>query len=238
MDTLLMATGFTGALTLIYLARLVHKWLRPPLAVTAFFSPGGGCTDAIVKEIGLAKREILVLAYGFTSHPIAQALADAKARAVDVHIILDHSNEKEAHTELPFLLEQKLEPLIDAHHAIAHNKVMLIDGKTIITGSFNFTQHAESNNAENLVIIKGHPELVAAYRFDFQHHKAHARKVEGVAASSDGAQPSHAHEQHPKESHASAKDDHADILTAVARGMTAPEEDKGHGGKGHSSKAA
>jgi phosphatidylserine/phosphatidylglycerophosphate/cardiolipin synthase-like enzyme len=227
MDALLIATGFTGALTVIYLVRVVWKWLRPPLSVAAFFSPGGGCTDAIVKEIAAAKHEILVLAYGFTSHAIAQALAEAKSRAVDVHIVLDHSNEKEAHTELPFLLEQKLEPLIDTHHAIAHNKVMIIDGKTLITGSFNFTVQAESHNAENLVIVKGHPELVAAYRFDFNHHKAHSRKVEGVAAAeTDKEQHRHAAEHHGKESHKPAKDSHADILTAVAHGVAAPADEE------------
>jgi len=42
---------------------------------------------------------------------------------------------------------------IDAQHAIAHNKVMIIDGETVITGSFNFTKAAEENNAENLLVI-------------------------------------------------------------------------------------
>lgn len=178
MDILLIATGFTGALTLLYLARLAHRSFYPPQGLSVHFSPAGGCTDAVVREIAAARQEILVLAYGFTSRPISQALVDAKLRGVDVEIILDHSNEKDAHSDLHFLLEQKLTPVIDAHHAIAHNKVMLIDGRTIVTGSFNFTSHAESHNAENLVIIKGYPELASAYRHDFQHHKAHARAVE------------------------------------------------------------
>jgi len=32
---------------------------------------------------------------------------------------------------------------IDVIHAIAHNKIMIIDGETVITGSFNFTKAAE-----------------------------------------------------------------------------------------------
>ena len=43
---------------------------------------------------------------------------------------------------------------IDAQHAIAHNKVMIIDGETVITGSFNFTKAAEENNAENLLVFR------------------------------------------------------------------------------------
>ena len=56
-----------------------------------------------------------------------------------------------------------IQTLIDDKHAIAHNKVMVIDSTTVITGSFNFTKAAEERNAENLLVIKEAPELVQAY---------------------------------------------------------------------------
>lgn len=178
MDWLLIATGFTGALTLIYLLRTAyHAWFPPP-SLGAHFSPKGGCTEAIVQEIQHARHEVLVLAYSFTSRPIAQALVDAKLRGVHVEIVLDHSNEHEASSDLHFFLEQGLVPQIDPHHAIAHNKVMIIDNRTLLTGSFNFTHHAESDNAENLLMIKGHHELVRAYKENFHLHKGHARAAE------------------------------------------------------------
>jgi phosphatidylserine/phosphatidylglycerophosphate/cardiolipin synthase-like enzyme len=178
MDWLLIATGFTGAFTLLYLFRLVyHAWQAPP-SVLAHFSPKGGCTDAVVREIGHARHEVLVLAYSFTSRPIAQALVEAKLRGVHIDIVLDHSNEHEPYSDLHFFLEQGVVPVVDPHHAIAHNKVMVIDGRTLITGSFNFTHHAEQDNAENLLVIKGHPELVRTYKENFAAHKAHARTAE------------------------------------------------------------
>jgi phosphatidylserine/phosphatidylglycerophosphate/cardiolipin synthase-like enzyme len=178
MTWLLIGTGFTGAYTLLFLARGLHRRFATPPSLGVHFSPKGGCTEAVVRELQAARHEVLVLAYSFTSKPIAQALVDAKLRGVHVDIVLDHSNEKEEYTDLHFFLEQGLTPLIDPNHAIAHNKVMVVDGKTVITGSFNFTHHAESENAENLLVIKGHPELVRAYRTDFAAHKAHARKPE------------------------------------------------------------
>jgi phosphatidylserine/phosphatidylglycerophosphate/cardiolipin synthase-like enzyme len=178
MDWLLIATGFTGALTLIYLLRTAYHALHAPPSVQAHFSPKGGCTDAIVHEIKHARHEILVLAYSFTSRAIAQALVDAKLRGVHVDIVLDHSNEHEVYSDMHFFLEQGLVPVIDPHHAIAHNKVMVLDNRTLLTGSFNFTQHAETDNAENLLVIKGHPELVRAYKDNFAAHKAHARAAE------------------------------------------------------------
>jgi phosphatidylserine/phosphatidylglycerophosphate/cardiolipin synthase-like enzyme len=175
---LLVATGFTGAGTLWFVWRWLHRTFGTPFSTEAFFSPKGSCTDAVVREIKAARREILVLAYSFTSRPIAEALVDAKLRGVHVDVVLDHSNETEPHTELPFLVEQGLVPVIDAHHAIAHNKVMILDGRTLITGSFNFTHQAENENAENLLVIKGHPELVGAYRQNFHAHKEHSRPVQ------------------------------------------------------------
>jgi phosphatidylserine/phosphatidylglycerophosphate/cardiolipin synthase-like enzyme len=182
MTWLLIATGFTGALTARYLLRLVlHIW-HAPASVAVHFSPKGGCTDAVLRELAAARREVLVLAYSFTSRAISQALVEAKLRGVHVDIVLDHSNEKETYSDLHFFMEQGVVPLIDTHHAIAHNKVMVIDGRTIVTGSFNFTHQAENENAENLLILKGHPELVRSYRQNFAEHKAHARPAEATSA--------------------------------------------------------
>ncbi len=177
-DFVMLAVGFTGALTLVYLVRRALATLRTPPSVACHFSPKGGCTDMVVREIAGANHEVLVLAYSFTSKAISKALVEAKTRGLNVEIVLDHSNENDDHTDLPFLVEQGLAPLIDPTHAIAHNKVMIIDGRTIITGSFNFTHQAEVENAENLIILKGHPELVVAYRKDYDHHKSHSRQPE------------------------------------------------------------
>jgi phosphatidylserine/phosphatidylglycerophosphate/cardiolipin synthase-like enzyme len=192
-----IATGFTGALTLHFLYRLLYRSIGTPPSVEAHFSPKGGVTDVVVCELGRARREILVLAYSFTSQQISKALVDAKTRGVQVEIILDHSNETEPHSDLHFFLDQKLTPVIDAHHAIAHNKVIIIDGRTLLTGSFNFTQQAEHENAENLVVIKGHAELVKAYCDNFRQHKAHARAAEPKVAPAVSPQANRA-ASHPK----------------------------------------
>jgi phosphatidylserine/phosphatidylglycerophosphate/cardiolipin synthase-like enzyme len=175
-EWLLVTTGFFGALTLVYLIRRAYRALKTPPTISCHFSPKGGCTDVVVQEIKNARHEILVLAYSFTSKAVSEALVNAKMRGLNVEVILDHSNEKEDHTDLYFLVEQGLAPLVDPVHAIAHNKVMIIDGHVILTGSFNFTRQAEIENAENLLVLKGHTDLVRAYRKDFTLHKSHARQ--------------------------------------------------------------
>jgi phosphatidylserine/phosphatidylglycerophosphate/cardiolipin synthase-like enzyme len=187
MTWLLVATGFTGALTLVHFLHALRKWWGGTLSVAVFHSPKGGCTEAIVGEINRARREVLVQAYSFTSKPIAQALIDAKSRGVHVEILLDRSNEQETFTELGHLLQEGLMLHIDAQHAIAHNKIMMIDKRTLITGSFNFTHQAEVENAENLLIIKGHAALLDSYHKSFAAHKSHCQAPKTRATPS--AQP-------------------------------------------------
>ncbi len=162
-----------------------YSYLRRQLLVeptiASHFSPKGGCTDAIIAELRLARREVLVQAYSFSCKLIAQALIDAAERGVAVRILLDRSNEKESYSEIGDLKQYQIELLIDACHAIAHNKIMLIDGQTLLTGSFNFTRQAEHENAENLLVLKGHNELVERYRKNFFVHHQHCQEPGGVA---------------------------------------------------------
>jgi phosphatidylserine/phosphatidylglycerophosphate/cardiolipin synthase-like enzyme len=172
---ILIATGFTGAFTLLFVFRWLGHFFGTVPSVEVYFSPKGGCQDAVIRELKRARREVLVQAYSFTSESITAGLVEAKKRGAQVDILLDRSNEQESYSDLHLLLEQGLAPLIDASHAIAHNKVMILDQRTVITGSFNFTHQAEHENAENLAVIKGHPELVKAYRENFLAHKSHSK---------------------------------------------------------------
>jgi phosphatidylserine/phosphatidylglycerophosphate/cardiolipin synthase-like enzyme len=68
---------------------------------------------------------------------------------------------------------------IDSNHAIAHNKIILIDGSTLLTGSFNFTNAAERSNAENLY-IRRHCPIIAQYLANWHAHEAHSPLAKDV----------------------------------------------------------
>ena len=145
-------------------------------AIHAYFSPSGGCTDAVVTALNAAQKRVLVQAYSFTSAPIAKALVGAKKRGVDVQVILDKSQRTERYSSASFLADEGISTLIDPVHKIAHNKVMIIDGSTLITGSFNFTKAAEEGNAENLLVISNDPELASIYTINWKKHIGHSEK--------------------------------------------------------------
>lgn len=145
--------------------------------ISICFTPGGACTDKIIREIASARSEILVQAYSFTSAPIAKALIEAHKRGIKVVAILDKSQRTAKYTSATFLANMRIPTYIDDKHAIAHNKVMIIDGITVITGSFNFTRAAQEKNAENLLIIRS-KEIARAYRENWFEHLGHSVKYE------------------------------------------------------------
>jgi phosphatidylserine/phosphatidylglycerophosphate/cardiolipin synthase-like enzyme len=148
------------------------------IACEVYFSPNGECTDAIIREINKAQNAILVQAYSFTSAPIAKALLNAHRRGIRVEVILDKSQRTQKYSSATFLFNAGIPTKIDAQHTIAHNKVMIIDGETVITGSFNFTKAAEKSNAENLLIIHD-KELASLYTKNWQEHDKHSEAYAG-----------------------------------------------------------
>jgi phosphatidylserine/phosphatidylglycerophosphate/cardiolipin synthase-like enzyme len=141
----------------------------------AFFSPKGGCTQAVLRELNSARQSVLVQAYSFTSAPIAAALVEAARRGILVEVVLDKSNKTGKYSSADFVARAGIPTWLDEKHAIAHNKVMVIDESTVITGSFNFTKAAEESNAENLLILRS-GELAARYTHQFIEHRQHSAR--------------------------------------------------------------
>lgn len=149
-----------------------------PLEAQAYFSPHGGCTDAVVNELNAARHTIELQGYVFTSHPISTALVAAASRGVHVTIILDAGQTSDQRVEAQYLARNGVPVLVDAKHAMAHNTVVLIDTRTLLTGSFSFSPAAEEDNAENLLILHDQPKLQSAYEDNFRSHLEHAERFD------------------------------------------------------------
>jgi len=157
---------------------IAHSITLTNVSVDVHFSPNGGCTAAIIEVLDHAKSEILVQSYSFTSKPIAQALVNAHKRGVHTRVILDRSNRSARYSAADFTAHMGIPTFIDDAHAIAHNKIMIIDRETVITGSFNFTKAAEERNAENLLIIRS-KELARTYIDNWNTHHKHSDEYKG-----------------------------------------------------------
>ncbi|MFZ9665235.1 MAG: phospholipase D family protein [Limnohabitans sp.] len=138
-----------------------------------FFTPPSGAGKALVHWIDDARQEVLVQAYGFTHNAIAQALLRAQQRGVRVAVLLDQKSSSTNRYVIDLLQSNQVALRFDGEHAIAHNKVMVIDQRIVVTGSFNFTNSADTRNAENLLVLES-PALAARYQANWQSHWAHA----------------------------------------------------------------
>jgi phosphatidylserine/phosphatidylglycerophosphate/cardiolipin synthase-like enzyme len=169
-------------LALLALAALAGgcKFKTGPLPpVEVYFSPKGGATEAVVRALDSAKQTVFVQAYSFTNKEIATALRDARRRGVVIHVILDKKDNLSDHfSAADFVANSGILVLLDGKHAIAHNKIMVIDSETVITGSFNFTNQAEDHNAENLLVIHDQG-LAERYLANWHDHEAHSEPYTG-----------------------------------------------------------
>ncbi len=172
----LLVTVISGLSSHVVLAESGIFAAKTPYQVC--FTPGQDCTQMIVNAVDQAKQSIFVQAYSFTSAPIAKALVDAKKRGVDVKVLLDKSQVKNnRYSSAKFLMNEGITPLIDYRPAIAHNKIIVLDKTTVVTGSFNFTKAAQKRNAENVLIITD-PELAKKYIANWQR-----RSTQSVTAA-------------------------------------------------------
>lgn len=129
------------------------------------FSPEGSAQQLVLETIAGAKHDIQILAYAFQAPDIMQALVAAKNRGVKVRVVVDKKRNKgkTSKTAMDFVTSNGVELRTNDHFHIHHDKVIIVDGTTVETGSFNFAPSAETANSENVVVIRDMPEVAKQY---------------------------------------------------------------------------
>lgn len=154
-------------------------------SIDVYFSPNGGCQQAVVSKIKKAGDSIDIAMYYLSSRDIAQALVKAKERGVHVRVVLDQSQEIEASSKSAYLIKHGFQIRYHLGFGLMHNKFAIIDGKTLITGSFNWTRTAEEKNEENLLIISDEGTInkyKGRFNYLWDTSRIDARNVSGIEA--------------------------------------------------------
>jgi phosphatidylserine/phosphatidylglycerophosphate/cardiolipin synthase-like enzyme len=140
-----------------------------------YFSPNGGAAHAILNAIRSTQHTILVQAYLLYSTRLAGALVRAHQRGVQVHVILDATAQPHHPpvSAVARLVAAGIAVSLDARHAWAHDKVMILDGAFVITGSSNWTVAADKENGENLLVIRD-SRLARVYTENWRRHAHHS----------------------------------------------------------------
>lgn len=139
-------------------------------SVQVGFSPEGSAQELVLGTIKSAQHSIQMLAYAFQAPDITQALVDAKARGVNVRVVIDKKRNqgKTSKAAMDFVTRNGVQLRTNDHFHIHHDKVIIVDGSTVETGSFNFAPSAETENSENVVVIRDMPEVSRQYLAHWQ----------------------------------------------------------------------
>lgn len=140
--------------------------LNSGASVETCFSYTHTCGAMVTRLIQRANKRILLAGYGFTSNQISQAIKEAHARGVKVHLVLDASNETAKYSRATFLANSGVDIKINHRYAIMHHKFIIVDN-AVGFGSMNFTQGGDIKNAENFNIFRQEPKLVKVYENEF-----------------------------------------------------------------------
>ena len=118
-----------------------------------YFSPRSGVGNKIASLINRACCSVYIAVYSFTNRKIAWAVVDAYRRGVNIKVILDKGQAKVRFGKYNFFLKKGIPIMLDNDGGLMHHKFAVIDNKTVITGSYNWTRNAELRNRENAIII-------------------------------------------------------------------------------------
>ncbi|MGQ9909549.1 MAG: phospholipase D-like domain-containing protein [Candidatus Flexifilum sp.] len=145
------------------------------ITVQTLFAPEDDVIAAIDQLLSTATTSIDFMAFSFTQADMGAIMAERARAGVRVRGIFERTGSETEFSQLrPLFCGERLDVRQDGNPFILHHKVIIIDGTTVLSGSFNFSANATRSNDENLVIIRD-PVLAAQYLLEFERQYARAQ---------------------------------------------------------------
>jgi phosphatidylserine/phosphatidylglycerophosphate/cardiolipin synthase-like enzyme len=152
--------------------------IKPKLTIDGvqvenYFSPVDNVMDKLVAYVNAAQKSVRFIAFTYTDHRLSDAMIARAKAGVTVEGIIENRGASQG--ALVPLVCAKLPVKVDGNKYTMHHKVIVIDDNTVITGSFNFTNSADTANDDNILAIHS-PEIAALYNQEFE-------RLNGIAAT-------------------------------------------------------
>ena len=150
--------------------------------VEVLFSPDDIVVSHLTQLISEAQQNISFLVYSFSSEDLGTNIRAKATDGVTVSGVLEFDpvdpNQPNPNLnlveELNFFRQAGLNVLLDRNPEVLNHKIMIIDGKIVVLGSYDFTNRAEIENDENVLII--HNELISQkFMEEFQRVQSRAQ---------------------------------------------------------------
>lgn len=142
-----------GAILILYLTSSVYA----ECTVEAYFSPYEDIEGLIVDKLKVAGGTIRCSLYGITNSRITEVLINRVSSGVDIKLCLDKTQSAGKHSTHRELKDAGVEVVIKKTGVLEHNKFCVIDNKTVVMGSYNFSNSAQKQDNSIVVMSKCDP---------------------------------------------------------------------------------
>jgi len=124
------------------------------IEVKNYFSPDDHVLTQLYAVLSGAEESIYFLAFSFTSNELGKIVREKAEAGLTVKGVMDREQVlSNTGTEYDPFRQAGLDVRIDGNEGQMHHKIFIIDDKIVITGSYNFSNSAETRNDENVLII-------------------------------------------------------------------------------------
>jgi len=134
---------------------------------SAHFSPGEDCRRKLLDLCQSARQTLDISVFTIADDRLCAAICAAHVRGVSVRIITDNDKSSDMGSDIEHMIAQGIAVRMDREPHHMHHKFALVDGSTLVNGSFNWTRSASERNQEN-ILVTNEPGLVSAYQREFE----------------------------------------------------------------------
>lgn len=151
-------------------ASLPHPVVAMPdgTRIFTYFAPENAVDTVLAAHLREARDSIVFLAFAFTHDGLGEIIRERFRAGVQIRGVFETRGANVSHSEYPHMRDAGLPVVQDTNPWSLHHKVMIIDGHTVVTGSFNFSRNAAQTNDENLLIVVGSREIARLYTEEFE----------------------------------------------------------------------
>ncbi len=136
--------------------------------VKPYFSPSLECENHVVAFLQSATKTVDIAIYSLNNKNITAAIRNIDRKKIRLRILADKLQASQKSSTVTQLHEEGFDIKVNSKHRIQHNKFIVVDGNKFMTGSFNFTEAASKNNAENCVFITNEAKTAKEYSANFE----------------------------------------------------------------------
>ena len=138
-----------------------------------YFAPEDRVAERILAVVRGAKKSVRFLAFSFTDESLGGVLIERHRAGVSVSGVVEQRGSDTEYAQYGPLRQAGIDVLADGNPYVMHHKVLIVDEAIVVTGSFNFSQSADRDNDENVLIIHN-PDIARLYLQEYERIRQRA----------------------------------------------------------------